>query len=205
MLNIFKKKERVGGYIKYYGIEDFWLNNLTSKEHDEVKKRWSQGLGTNPEQIDKGNFKSVGYSKSNFLIVMAQGISDIKIKDQLLQWSLKEQTPDVIDTHFNYMNISDEYKKMIKLDKSFYSKQIEVLEKDCQLFEEFCNAYIKLSYYKKEEGIPSYPSFRELAIAYERTGKFQEAIDISELAIKKRVKENTSFDRRIEKLKKKVK
>jgi len=205
MLNIFKKKPKVGGYIKYYGIEDYWVNTLTTKQHEEVKHRWSLGLGTNPDSIDKGSFKDVGYSKSNFLIIMAEGISDLNIKDHLLQWSLREQRPDVIDSHFNFMSISNEYKKMIKSDKTFYPKQIEVLQKDCQLFDEFCREYPKLSYYSKDEGLPSYPSFRELAIAYERTSEFLKAIDISQIAIDKDVKESTSFERRIEKLRKKIK
>lgn len=204
MLNIFKKKPKVGGRIQYYGIEDYWLNTLTTKHHEEVKHRWSLGLNTNPDSIDKGNLTQCGYSKSNFLIVMAEGISDINIKDQLLQWSLREQNSDVIDNHFNLMSSSDVYKKMIKSDKSYYPKQIEILKSDCELYDEFCTEYPKLSYYNKDDGLPNYPSFRELAIAYERTSEFQKAIDISQLAIKKSIKDNTSFERRIEKLKKKL-
>lgn len=205
MLNIFKKKPKVGGRIQYYGIEDYWLNTLTTKQHEEVKQRWSLGLGANPDSIDKGNFKQIDLTKSRFLIIMAEGISDINIQDNLLQWSLREQTSDVIDSHFNFMSSSDVYKKMIKSDKNYYPKQIEILIKDCQLFDDFCREYPKLSYYNKDDGLPSYPSFRELAIAYERTSEYQKAIDISQIAIDKEVKESTSFERRIDKLKKKLK
>lgn len=204
MLNIFKKKPKVGGRIQYYGIEDYWLNTLTTKQHEEVKHRWSLGLGANPDSIDKGNLKQIDLTKSRFLIIMAEGISDPIIQDTLLQWSLREQTSDVIDNHFNLMSSSDVYKKMIKSDKSYYPKQIEILKSDCELYDEFCTEYPKLSYYNKEDGIPSFASFRELAIAYERTSEFQKAIDISQLAIEKSIKDNTSFERRIDKLNKKL-
>jgi len=205
LFNKFKKRANtVGGFIKYYGIEDYWLNTLTTKEHDEVKHRWSLGLNTNPHQIDKGNIKHTDSSKSNFLIVMAEGISDLSIKDHLLQWSIREQKPDVIDSHFNFMMISNEYKKMIKSDKAYYLQQIEVLEKDCHLYDEFSKEYPKLDYVSKEEDLPNYPSFKELAIAYERTGRIQEAIDISQVALDKKVNEKTSFEGRISKLKKKL-
>lgn len=205
MFGIFKKKVKSGGYIKYYNLEELWINGLTEEQRQEVKARAAMGMNTDPNSVDTGDLSYTTASKSKFLVSMAQGIADIKVKDMLLQKALFEMKTDAVDNHFVLMNMANEYKKIIKSDESFYNKQIDVLKKDCFLYDRFAKDYYKLDYVSSDEKLPSYPAFRELAIAYERTGEIQKAIEISKSAMEKKVNEKTSFENRITKLEKKLK
>lgn len=202
MLGIFKKKVKSDGYIKYFGLQEIWVNTLSEEQRNEVKNRISKGLNTNPAYVDTGNIDSTSETKSRFLVTMAEGVLDIQTKDKLLQKALIEMKSDIVDNHFVLMNIANEYKKMIKSDESLYEKQIEVLKKDCFIYDQFAKAYYKLDYVLPDENLPNYPAFKELAIAYERTGEIEKAIEISKVALQKKVNENTSFENRISKLEK---
>lgn len=199
------KSQKVSGYIHYFQIDDFWLNKINEVQRDEVRHRWSLGINVNPDSLDKSNIKSTSMSKSSFLILMAEGIKDIKTKEYLLNWAFEEQEDAVLDKHFNFIRIADEYKQMIKEDRKYYANQIKILQLDCETFDSFCVEYKEQPYYNSTEGLPNYPAFRELAIAYERTGEINKAIEIAQIAIDKSVNEKTSFHRRIEKLQKKIK
>ncbi|MFP3471535.1 hypothetical protein R0J90_15955, partial [Micrococcus sp. SIMBA_144] len=87
--------------------------------------------------VDTGNLTFTTASKSKFLVTMAEGVKDIKVKDTLLQKALFEMKTDAVDNHFVLMNMANEYKKIIKSDESFYTKQIDVLKKDCFLYDRF--------------------------------------------------------------------
>lgn len=201
MFDFLKKKNKVNGLVKYFNLEDFWLNTLNEYQRNEVKERYSKGLGTDVASIDKEEITYTSMKREAFLMLMAEGISNIEKKEFLIKWAIKEaeETNDIIDLHYIYMGAWKEYKQMVKQDESFYKPLIEVLKKDCEIHDEF-----NKQYYKENKIIPTYPSFKELALAYERTGKIEEAIEISKLALKKDVKEHTSFERRIAKLEKKL-
>jgi len=203
LFGLFKKSKpvKVKGLIKYYGIENFWLNTLTEKQREEVKIRYSKGLNTNPDSIDKIEIRSTSMPLYSFLIIMAEGISDIQMKDKIISWAIEEveKQSNVIEKHYTYMGGWKIYKQIVKENPSYYSKYIELLIKDCEIHDQFNKQYFE------ENGIlPTYPSFKELALAYERSGEIEKAIEISKIALKKKVKENTSFERRIAKLEKKL-
>lgn len=103
------------------------------------------------------------------------------------------------------------YKKMIKEDNNYYPIQITILEECVDIYNHVKKAYIERTYsisgYRDDYHEPTYTyyeAFRELAIAYERTGQLKKAIEVSELAIRTGITDNTSFDRRIAKLKRKL-
>jgi tetratricopeptide (TPR) repeat protein len=199
----FKKSKpaEVKGFIKYYGIEDFWLNTLTEKQREEVKIRYGKGLNTDSNSIDQIEIESTSMPLYSFLIIMAEGISDIQMKDRIISWAIEEveKQSDVIEKHYTYMGGWKIYKQIAKENTSYYSKYIELLIKDCEIHDQFNKQYFK------EYGVlPFYPSFKELALAYERAGEIEKAIEISRMALKKNVKEKTSFERRIAKLEKKL-
>ncbi|ALC81556.1 hypothetical protein [Bacillus gobiensis] len=134
-------------------------------------------------------------------------LKTIKSKENKLKTVLNEveQKSDIVMKHFSYMHIASEYKRLIKEDPKYYHHQIEVLKKDCALFPRFIHQEREDNKnLGNQHGDPNYSSFRELAIAYERTGEIEEAIKISRKAIELGVKDNTSFENRIKKLEKKL-
>lgn len=101
--------------------------------------------------------------------------------------------------HFELMELWKKLKEDAKEDESVYPYLIEILKEDCAVHDQFVK-----DYYKRLEQTVSYPAFKELALAYERTNQIQKAIDISKEAIEKEVNEGTSFENRIKRLKKKL-
>ena len=88
-------------------------------------------------------------------------------------------------------------------EKSEYlDKCIEFCKKDIEILQEFKKAYIKR---EGQTTLPSIPSFQQLAIIYEKQGKYAEAIEVSSKALSCGVKDKTKggFNGRIEKLEKK--
>lgn len=202
MLDSSKKKSKVKGYVKYFDLEDFWLNSLSEEQRNEIKQTYSMGLNTNPDAIDKEDILSASMKSYDFLMLMSECISDAEKKQFLINWAIKEveKSSDVIDHHYMYLRAWKQYKHLIKSDQSLYTSFIEILKKDCEIHDEF-----NRKYYRRYKILPTYPSFKELALAYERLGRIEEAIEISQMALKKKVNEKTSFERRIAKLEKKLK
>lgn len=195
----FSKQERnVKGYVKYFNLEDFWFNTLSPRERNEVRDRF----GSDSASIDEEYILNATMKKYDFLMLMAEGISDKDKKQFLINWSIKEaeKARNIIDLHYIYMQAWKQYKQLLKTDKSLYTNLIEILKKDCEIHDEFNKKYSK-----QFKVLPNYPAFKELALAYERLGKIKEALEVSRLALEKKVQENTSFERRIAKLEKKLK
>ncbi|TCP28782.1 hypothetical protein EV207_1157 [Scopulibacillus darangshiensis] len=201
MFNFFKNK-KPRGLIKYFGLTDLWLNELTEEQREEVRKRFDMGMGINRDSVDKEEISSTSMLIEDFLIDMAQGISDPETKIKLLDIADnkgKDTRKTIIDDHYVTMGKWQEIKKMAYKDNRHYPRLIKILKHDCAIYDEF-----KIQYFKENKMEVTYPAFKELALAYERTGEYEKAIEISKIAIEKEVKEHTSFERRINKLEKKL-
>jgi hypothetical protein len=145
------------------------------------------------------------------LTLTLKEINSLEKKDKKLQAIIKEteQKGNYSDKHFMCMSVANEYKKMIKEDPSFYKQQIDCLEKDVNnynlVIEDMKKEYPLFHRDDHPFVIPNYPSFRELAITYERTNQIEKAIDICKKAKELSITEKTLFDNRIQKLQKKLK
>lgn len=202
MFNIFKKKQsEPKGYVKYFGIENIWLNTLSENQRNQIKTEYAKGVGTDPRSIDEKNIVSTTQTKSSFLMMLAEYVDEKETVLYLIDKSIEEaeKSKDVEEKHFVYMRGWRILKQLIKTNPELIEKYIQLLKKDCNIHEEFNKQY-KENY----NVIPRYPAFKELAIIYERTNRLAKAIEISNEALKRNVNEETSFERRISKLEKKL-
>lgn len=156
----------------------------------------------------------------------------IKKEEMLLlaeEKSLSSQ--NYVDLHFVFINLIEHYYRQRHTDASALDKCIEYCEKDIDLFPKFKEAYINeylcqirhvQSFYEKDSEeyrnyeikaincrpiIPNIPSFKRLAIIYEKQEKYEEAIKICDLAISFKLSDDTKggFEGRRDRLLKKIK
>ena len=111
-----------------------------------------------------------------------------------------EENNNPIDLHFSYNYLIKLYYKL--RDKNDYlEKCIDICKKDINLYE---NKLKNKSFFKEKD--VRIPSYKRLAIIYEKQGKFEKAIKICQKAINHNLRDNTKqgFEGRLKKLKKKV-
>lgn len=188
MLSIFKKKP--GGIIRHLALEDFY-STLSELEIEEIKDSLAHPyqLSNRPyvrDDLDKGN-RTYGGNASQFLDTMSEGLSPTLRKRVLLE-AIKRAT-DSVDKHF----------PRTKLAEMAYKNG------DFTECERYCLDVIN-ELDEKEFKEARVVAFSRLAIMYEKQGRLQDAINISERALSIGQHDGTKggYEGRIEKLKRKA-
>jgi hypothetical protein len=198
-LQLFRKKNESiqlkTGFINYFSLQKVWFDLLNDSDRNEVRKFF----GEKSMLLEERPILNTGMPRADFLTIIGGSLSDKIKKIQIMNIAMGEAEKELNNEtlHFIYMNIWKDYKKYSGTDEDVRAEYIKVLIKDCNIHDKIL---FDLSEYKNK---PIYPSFKELAIIYEKTGEYNKAIDISQIALEKRVNETTCFNRRIEKLEKK--
>lgn len=129
-----------------------------------------------------------------------RGESSMKQLEETLQ--KHENNTNAVDLHFAYLSLHEHYYKF-KVDSSAnIEKFLLYAHKDVELYPKFKEEYLNNH---QHQVLPFIPSFKQLAIYYEKEGSFQKAIAISEKAMDYGLDDQTKggYAARILKLKKK--
>lgn len=188
MLSIFKKKP--GGIIRHLALEDFY-STLSESEIEEIKDSLAHPyqLSNRPyvrDDFDKGN-RTYSGSASQFLESLSEGLSP-DLRKRVLIEAIKRATNSA-DKHFPRTKIAEMAYKAGDFD-------------EC---ERYCLDVINeldLIAFKGARVV----AFSRLAIMYEKQGRIQDAINISEQALRigQHDKTKGGYEGRIEKLKRKA-
>lgn len=188
MLSIFKKKP--GGIIRHLKLEEFY-STLSEQEIEEIKDSLAQPyqLTNRPyvrDDFDKGN-RTYGGSASQFLESLSEGLSP-NLRKRVLIEAIKRATNSV-DKHFPRTKLAE----------------LAYKEGDFTECERYCLDVVNeldLTAFKDARVV----AFSRLAIMYEKQGRIQDAINISEQALKIGQHDGTKggYEGRIEKLKRKA-
>lgn len=207
IFNILKKnkKQKIGGEIAYYKLEQWWLNEFSSEERKIIRNIFKP-LSTGSEEhfIDKGTITFISQSKVAFL-------------SNLLSWFTKKEyyciakkiiseaeknidfNTDILDKHFFYLNCikafysnRENYKDALDLAIDYCKKQISISKKAKEAF---------LREYSDSQ-LPIHTGFKQLAIIYEKDKKYDEALIITKQALLEGW--NNDSEKRIERLEKKL-
>ena len=176
-------------------------------------------------------FKSPGQTEAQKLLTQSMYEKNLKKKEEILLKCLKLSQNNPIDLHYTYNHLIDLYYKQRETRSDALKLCIYYCLKDIELFPKFKKASIEQDFvikrklqrlfahdksefkrYEKEIkeykwNPPQIPSFKRLAIIYEKMGKYEEAISVCEKAIRYGLTDGTKigFEGRIEKIKKKMK
>ena len=195
---------KVGGLVHYLNLDGFWFS-LTQTQREQMIRYGNSGVGQSGS-IAEG---TVSYSSARPLqfltnmLTWAVADHDYDLSDRIIEYSSKiADGSTLVDQHFFLTSAADCYYKQRETRDIALSLAEQYYKKDIELFPRYKSPL------KKEMGcvLPRIPSFSQLAILYEKSGRYQEAIDICRLAVKNNVRDNTKsgFEGRIEKLGKKL-
>lgn len=196
--------QKVGGIVHYLNLDEFWFS-LTAAQRAKLISYGKQGLGQT-ESIAEGRIQSSSARPLQFLTSMLMwSVSDHDyiLADHLIEYASSiENNSTLVDRHFYLISAADCYYKQREIRDDALSLAEQFYLKDVGLFPRYKSALMK------EMGgvLPRIPSFSQLAILYEKKGRYEEAIGICRLAIKYGVQEKTKagFEGRIEKIEKKL-
>lgn len=195
LFNLFRRK--IGGVIASLGLEDFYIT-LTETEKNELRKalanpyQLSTGVAYIEKDLDSGSRKFSGGEWSFLHTFGNSGVSS-NLKEKMLLLS-QNYARDAWELHFSRQSLAELYYMQAQYDKC---------ESYCLEDINSVNEFIDTIDYLKDAQIGT---FKRLAILYEKQQRYDEAIKISEKALKIGQHDGTKsgYEGRINRLKKKL-
>jgi hypothetical protein len=192
---------KIGGKIEYFGLQEWWLNNLTTEEQNIIRSIFKP-MGSREDPLTQGKI----HSSSQNVIGLISALSGWFKKPEYRKIGYKiikkaeELTSDkipVLDLHFFYQSKIEIYYRNRDIDEFALSSAIEACKQQIGISEKAKKAFIK------EMGIlPSHVGYKQLCIIMEKQKNFEDMIRLSKIA--KEQGWNGDWDSRIEKSKKKM-
>ena len=194
------------GDIGYFNLEDWWLNELTSKERKIIEKKYTPiSSDTSSCSLTKGK---VAWSSNNSKLAFLTGIAsflnkpeDYTLSKKILKYAERfiSETKDILCTHFYYQNCIQIHYKNRDKEINALSEAIEACKKQISISEESKKAFQR-EFRKKP--LPIHVGYKQLAIILDKQKKYDELIQLCEQAKEQGWNEN--WDKRIEKAKNKL-
>ena len=184
---------------------DGWYTNLSSEDR-QLLYDYSTAFGLDGEfnQLD-GSVKSTSQTQQSYL----QGVGstavsekDYDFAERILLKALDAKGGSPSDRHFVYNSLIDLYYKQRDERDDAIEKCIVHCSEDIASIDAF------LSGWEQEHGgpLPRIPSFKRLAIIYEKQGKYDAALDVCEQALQRGLEDGTKggFEGRKQRILKKM-
>ncbi|CEQ01683.1 Uncharacterised protein [[Clostridium] sordellii] len=199
------EKIKVGGWIKYYNLEDWWLKELNDNERRIIRETYTPITSSGEDIIiDKGSISYTSASKLAFIGGLVGWFKDVDRYNialkiiQLGEDNIKE-TKDILDVHFFYLNcIRVLYKNRDNYTDAL-DRAIEYCEKQINISNQSKIAFEKCKYFKE---LPSHTGYKQLAIIYEKRKEYDKALELTQKALEEGW--NDDCQKRIDRLIKKI-
>lgn len=209
-----KKKENkiqtVGGDIKYFGLTDWWLKDLTEEERQIIRdtyKPFGMSLGgeVNDHVIDEGEIGGSGKTKFSFISVLISWFQKpeyFEIAKKII--NLAEQNidtnKDILDEHFYYLHCIKVFYRNRDNDPDALNKAIEYCKKQISISSKTKIAFLNAKHFGF---LPGHTGYKQLAIIYEKQKEYQKALDLTKQALEEGW--DDECQKRIDRLEKKLK
>lgn len=201
-MSLFRKNNKIEGEIGYFGLQEWWLSELTKEERNVILSVYNP-LGIGEDSLIKGKI----FSTSQTVIGLLSGLSGWFKKPEYREIGYKiikkaeELVSDKIsflDLHFLYQSKIQIYYRNRDNDEFALSSAIEACKQQIGISEKAKEAFIK------EMGLPLpwHLGYKQLCIIMEKQKNFEEVIWLSKIA--KEQGWSGDWDKRTEKCKKKM-
>jgi hypothetical protein len=189
------------GFIKYFGLTDWWLTTFTEEEREKIVSTF-QPLGLSPDPLIAGDITHASGTGAGLLSTLSGWFRKREYKSIAFRIIEKaeELAPQagVLERHFLYQAKIQTYYPFRDEDDFSLPRAIEACEQQIKMSLEAAKACRE----KYRGALPAHIGYRQLAIIREKQGDFESAINIS----RKACEEGWSGDweNRIERCKKKL-
>lgn len=194
----------VGGEIEYFGLTDWWLNELTPEERQTIitvyqpfgsdKKSFVEGKITYSSQTTTGFLTGLlsWFKKPEYQTISAKIINRMN--------RIPKKSMPIEDEHFFYQTQIEAYYRNRENDKTALASAIEACKQQISMSEEAKKMFLR----KYHAPLPSHVGYTQLCIILEKHQQYDEVINLAKKA--KKQGWNGDWDKRIERcMKKKTK
>lgn len=197
IFDIFKSEGKIGGMIAQLGLQELYKRLSESQKQamrDMLDHPYQLGTNYTSKDLISGTNKWLD-SSVQFLSNTAGHAKNHEDKIFFFNEAFK-QNPTHIETHFLRQSFAEFYYSIGE-----YEKCEQLCLDDITDYNKYVR-YLK----QKDNSIARVTSFHRLAIMYEKQGRYNEAINISKQALKKKQHDGTKngYEGRIEKLQRKL-
>lgn len=197
---LFQSGQDVPALIKVLDLEE-WYMDLTVDERRKLHE-YSTFFGTGGEMnlLDQG-VTDTSQSAQEYLKGVgstAASEKDYEFAEKVLLAALDREDESATSTHFTYNALIDVYYKQRDDRGDAIEKCIEYCKKDIEIAEEFVAEF---------GDVPRIPSFKRLAIIYERQERYEDALAVCNRALDIGTTDGTKsgFEGREERIRNKIK
>lgn len=199
ILDLFRSGPSVPDFIVGVGLEE-WYTNLSDEQRQKLHE-YSTFFGTGGEMnlLDKGTGETSQSAQEYLKGVGSTAASekDYEFAEMVLLEALDREDGAATSTHFTYNELIDVYYKQRDDREDAIEKCIEYCKKDIEIADEFVAEFGE---------VPRIPSFKRLAIIYERQERYADAIAVCDQALEIGTTDGTKggFEGRKDRLRKKL-
>lgn len=181
IFDIFKKKPKVNGIIKYLKLENWWLNELSDEEREIILNTYSP-MGS-ADSIIEGDIYSSSQTQLQFFWGLIgwfnkPELRHIAYKIIAKAESLISEYSEPLDIHFLYGEKIEVYYK----DRDLRPDSLELVIQACEQQIENSPAAAKGLNDKYDGHLPSHKGYYQLAIILENKKCYKEVISLCEKA-----------------------
>lgn len=199
ILDLFRSGPSVPDFIVGVGLEE-WYTNLSDEQQQKLHE-YSTFFGTGGEMnlLDTGTVETSQSAQEYLKGVGSTAASekDYEFAEMVLLEALDREDGSATSTHFTYNELIDVYYKQRDDREDAIEKCIEYCKKDVEIADEFVAEFGE---------VPRIPSFKRLAIIYERQERYADAIAVCDQALEIGTTDGTKggFEGRKDRLRKKL-
>lgn len=182
-----------------------WYENLPNDEREKVHE-YSNVFTGGEEDLNVIDDARKGPSSTQQSYLKGVGSSavhhkDYEIAEKVLLKALDAKGDNPTDRHFIYNSLIELYYKQRDERDDAIEKCIKYCKEDIDIVDDFLDDFME----DYDDSPPRIPSFKRLAIIYEKQERHEEAIDVCEKAIQRDLTDKTKggFEGRKERLEKK--
>jgi len=199
IIDLFRSGPSVPDFIVGVGLED-WYTNLSDEQQQKLHE-YSTFFGTGGDMnlLDKGTVETSQSAQEYLKGVGSTAASekDFEFAEIVLLEALDREDGSATSTHFTYNELIDVYYKQREDREDAIENCVQYCKKDIEIADEFVAEFGE---------VPRIPSFKRLAIIYERQERYADAIAVCDQALEIGTTDGTKggFEGRKDRLRKKL-
>jgi len=201
LFDFFKRDKPIKGYLSYYNLVDWWLNNFSEKERNFIINKYKSKNEKNP--LTETELYGTSQTVISFLSVMFSYASEEKTIQQIISKKIyelfdKNDNNMILDMHFFFQS-KIAFANKDKENQLYLNNLIDACNEQIN-FAKIASKAFKKKY--KKEPLPSHTGYKRLVITLEKEKRYAESIKVCKKALSQ--KWAGDWEHRIERCQKKL-
>lgn len=201
LFDFFKRKKPIKGYLAYYNLVDWWLNDFSEKERNFIISKYKSENEKNrliETELLANSQTVISFLNSMFSNFSKEKMIQEKISKKIYELFDENNQNMILDMHFFFQSKIG-FAEQDKENQSYLANLIDACNEQIN----FANTSLKA--FKKEyknQPLPSHAGYKRLVITLEKEKRYEETIEVCKKALSQ--KWAGDWEHRIEECEKKL-